>query len=350
MPFVSEDSRDIALDAKIAVWEPPAKARVTEVSLELDPETTLEEWRLIGESLLKNLRRIQWYIGDWMNFASTKTGWNAWKVAETTGYDLDTLREFMRVAKAFPPKTRRLGLSWTHHQSAAAVTDEILREKLLVNAESYKQSVKELRRKLVASSYRPFEDERLIRVAKGLGTSPADLLKQIIDDYISAHDAGATARGGAFWDEHDALNIAKDAASLARKKQERIQAELKLAEENAELASLEALKAAVDDVAKGLKAATEEGSTQPSDERDYQTFLDQARDLTSKLSSAGLKPSPGKTATTKVKKYILSCSGHDDLRQLTPAERKAVLSTLTDAMAGPDGNKKAVELIESKAE
>jgi hypothetical protein len=73
------------------------------------------------------------------------------EVAKRSGYDESSLKDFMRVARAFPTASKRVaGLSWSHHQACAAEwLTEKQREVLLDRAENNHWSVNTLRQEVL---------------------------------------------------------------------------------------------------------------------------------------------------------------------------------------------------------
>jgi hypothetical protein len=117
-------------------------------------------WCANLKSILDSCQKLSWEIGDMLlqgenRFYKIFHAQLAGKIDQArsipcsyltavekfTGYDHDTLSQFMRVAKAFPPTSRLVGqMSWSHHQAVAALP-ETVRKSVIEKAAEEKLSV-----------------------------------------------------------------------------------------------------------------------------------------------------------------------------------------------------------------
>ena len=85
---------------------------------------TQESWHELGAILIRLDASIQWIIGDWMAFGQRTWGVTYEQVAETTGYDVDTLYNYASVARKVEISLRNEKLSYTHHTIVASLSPE----------------------------------------------------------------------------------------------------------------------------------------------------------------------------------------------------------------------------------
>jgi hypothetical protein len=126
---------------------------------------SLEEWKQEGqamwqyyegvrsanETLVGNITRLAWKIGDWLMVGETEFKQQAIEEAmRITGRSQSTIWDFLRVARAFQVHSRRReSLSWSHHKEVAVtgLTPET-QDRLLDSAAMNKLSVQKLRVKV----------------------------------------------------------------------------------------------------------------------------------------------------------------------------------------------------------
>jgi hypothetical protein len=89
-------------------------------------------------------RCIQWLLGDWIAYGNAKFGERYALAGKITGYDAQTLMNMVYVASRFPVSRRREKLSWSHHETLAAMPlDE--QDHWLDRATTHRWSVADLR-------------------------------------------------------------------------------------------------------------------------------------------------------------------------------------------------------------
>jgi hypothetical protein len=114
-------------------------------SVDLD----LAEWVTVGRRLGAMARCSQWWLGDWIRYGNTKFGERYRRAAAVTGYDVQSLMNMVYVASRFEFSRRRENLSWSHHETVAAL-DRDEQERWLGRAGRDSLSVADLRLELRA--------------------------------------------------------------------------------------------------------------------------------------------------------------------------------------------------------
>jgi len=107
-------------------------------------ELDARDWASAGRRLGVVGRCIQWLIGDWIAYGNERFGERYARAAKITGYDTQTLMNMVYVASRFAVSRRRENLSWSHHESLAALEFDA-QERWLDQAASQRWSVSDLR-------------------------------------------------------------------------------------------------------------------------------------------------------------------------------------------------------------
>lgn len=102
------------------------------------------EWIAAGQRLGAVGRCIQWVLGDWLAYGNEKFGERYARAAKITGYDTQTLMNMVYVASRYDVSRRREKLSWSHHETLAALPVETQEHWLGIAAER-RWSVADLR-------------------------------------------------------------------------------------------------------------------------------------------------------------------------------------------------------------
>lgn len=124
----------------------PTRGLLTENGLELPTDLTYEEWLGVMGKLFTLEKVTWWAIGDALAFGETAYGEKyaqAMALSQASGINVDTLRKAQWVAERVPVVLRRTSLSWSHHQTVAAL-DPAAQEALLAKAEEHEMSVSAL--------------------------------------------------------------------------------------------------------------------------------------------------------------------------------------------------------------
>jgi hypothetical protein len=107
-------------------------------------ELDAHEWAAAGRRIGAVGRCIQWLLGDWIAYGNAKFGERYARAAKITGYDTQTLMNMVYVASRFPTSRRREMLSWSHHETLAALGVEE-QDHWLDQAATHRWSVADLR-------------------------------------------------------------------------------------------------------------------------------------------------------------------------------------------------------------
>jgi hypothetical protein len=129
----------------------PGKAEssssITPVAWMPTREMGLAEWTAAGRRLGAMGRCGQWGLGDWIRYGNAKFGERYARAASITGYDVQTLMNMVYVASRFEISRRRENLSWSHHETLAAL-DPAVQDHWLDQAVTKRLSVSDLRLEL----------------------------------------------------------------------------------------------------------------------------------------------------------------------------------------------------------
>jgi hypothetical protein len=94
---------------------------LSQISWVPESDLDLPQWQAVGRSLGRLGRYSQWWVGDWLLYASGKWGEMYTEATKITGYDYGSLRNMAYVAQRFELSRRRDKLSWTHHADIASL-------------------------------------------------------------------------------------------------------------------------------------------------------------------------------------------------------------------------------------
>lgn len=115
-------------------------------SLKFKRNITQAEWMKVFKSLKMIEGCVQFWIGDALAYRQQRWGMYD-DVAEETGMDQNTVRQYKQVSEAVKSDTRVSDLSWTHHREVAALPPE-RQEYFLKKAVDEKLSVRDLREEI----------------------------------------------------------------------------------------------------------------------------------------------------------------------------------------------------------
>lgn len=127
------------------------RGELTPYSLSLPHGTPFECWEEIGGLLLKIKSGAQWWAADWIIQGTAFYGDAIYNRSQAiTGWEYETLQNYLWVARKFPLARRRPELTWSHHQEVASSKDlsEADQDDLLDQAIQNKWSSKDLRKKV----------------------------------------------------------------------------------------------------------------------------------------------------------------------------------------------------------
>lgn len=86
-----------------------------------EDEMGFADWIAAGRRLGAVGRGCQWWIGDWIRYGKARFGERYVQASRVTGYDNQTLMNMVYVASRFEISRRREELSWSHHETVAAL-------------------------------------------------------------------------------------------------------------------------------------------------------------------------------------------------------------------------------------
>jgi hypothetical protein len=96
------------------------QAEVTPVAWQADADLSYEDWLRYGSRLGLAGRNAAWWVGDWVRYGTARYGSKYSAACRVTGYDRQTLMNYVYVASRFDVSRRRENLSWSHHAELAA--------------------------------------------------------------------------------------------------------------------------------------------------------------------------------------------------------------------------------------
>ena len=100
--------------------------KLTPVSLMIMADVSFKDWMQIGDTLLSMHRAVHYWIGDWLNYGTTK--WHKedryLQAVPETGYDIETLQNDAWVCGKVQSHDRRDLLRFGHHQTIAPLPRE----------------------------------------------------------------------------------------------------------------------------------------------------------------------------------------------------------------------------------
>lgn len=113
-------------DQTAALLLPSESAYVTETAtgLAFHPETPIEVWGALVERLTRQHKRIEWAIGDALQFGEHRYGDTYAQWADETGLSENTLATIKWVAGRVEPSRRREDVGWSHHREVAPLEPE----------------------------------------------------------------------------------------------------------------------------------------------------------------------------------------------------------------------------------
>src|SRR4051794_7450706 len=133
-----------------------------------DPLLEFEAWREFGVKLGAYGNATQWWLGDWLVFGRMKYGRRYKDAIAATGLDYQTLRNYAMVARRFDASRRRADLTFQHHATVCALTDDE-QGRWLERAAAEGWSRNELRRRLRTASASAVAAEQVFRLVVACG-------------------------------------------------------------------------------------------------------------------------------------------------------------------------------------
>lgn len=124
---------------------------ISKTSLKFKCEVTKDQWAKVFSGLKTIEGCVQFWIGDCLKYREQK--WGMYEdVAEESGIEVNTLRQYKQVADQVKSDTRVSDLGYSHHREVAAL-DEKQQEEYLQKAVENDWTVKELRDAIKEDKY-----------------------------------------------------------------------------------------------------------------------------------------------------------------------------------------------------
>lgn len=123
----------------------PAGVQLTPTGLTLPAKLKEADWEAVGASLAKSEGALTWAIADWWAYSQQQSTYGRTaEVAAKFGWKPATLKQYAWVARSIGPKYRYPGLSFSHHQEVAGLSQRE-QDRLLYRALEDKWTVADLR-------------------------------------------------------------------------------------------------------------------------------------------------------------------------------------------------------------
>jgi hypothetical protein len=154
--------------------------------LVINEDITIDEWKELGESLVRVEIGVQFWIGDWARFGEKK-GFYTDEISKITGLARQTIQDYRWVADSVNPLYRKEDLSFSHHKEVAGLEQEKQTE-LLNRAIAEKLTVRDLRTLASKASWKQAWEGMPEYDNQDLGP-----VKRLIVNFVSLEDMQAFA-------------------------------------------------------------------------------------------------------------------------------------------------------------
>jgi hypothetical protein len=125
--------------------------RETATGLVFREDTPLEVVGALIERLTRQSKRIEWALGDALQFAERRYGDTYAQWVEETGLSENTLATYRWVADRIEPLRRRKDVGWSHHREVAGIDDPAIQDRLLDEAADKGMTRWEVRQRVKAA-------------------------------------------------------------------------------------------------------------------------------------------------------------------------------------------------------
>lgn len=158
------------------------------LGLKIDDWVEFEVWEQVGRALEITGQAMQWYLGDWLAHGENRWGEKFAQVIDAhkkTGINVNTLRDYQRVASQVPFDVRTSNLEWSVHREVAGLPKPRQVEVLRKAAADPKKWTKRATQRYVETGLEPGETSEIDAAALA-GASlnaelPAEDLKAVAD-------------------------------------------------------------------------------------------------------------------------------------------------------------------------
>jgi len=138
-------------------------------ALSIRADLTFEDWQQLGGALRTIEGAVHWWLGDWLNYGERKYGETYAQAVDTTGFDVQTLKNDAWVAEHIESSRRRDDLSFGHHAEVASLSPDKQDEWLsLAEANKWPRAI--LRQKIRSArlaNVNAVPGERTVRLLRG---------------------------------------------------------------------------------------------------------------------------------------------------------------------------------------
>lgn len=182
-------------------------ATITPTAYIAPENMTYEEWFEACKTIGSVNRCSRWWAADILLWGEQRWGEEYAQVADSLGFDPQTLANLLWIARKFPPSRRRENLSFGHHEIVAKFTPEV-QDVWLDLAEQHSLPIAKLKQAI--KSKKP-EEEKTLRVyvaSSWRNKHFPDVISEIMDAGFDAYDF-RSANANFSWNdlEHTAVTI-----------------------------------------------------------------------------------------------------------------------------------------------
>lgn len=98
---------------------------MTPAGMDIPEGTVGEEWADVGILLRDMESAVSWWVADWAAYAHRAWGATAKQIAETFGYEVETIEPYISVAESIPGLIRNQAVSFSHHRRVTKMDAEL---------------------------------------------------------------------------------------------------------------------------------------------------------------------------------------------------------------------------------
>lgn len=154
---------------------------LTGIGLVSSGDVSFNEWRAVGDVLLRIEASIQWIIGDWLTQGEVTYGQTYKQIAEWSDREEQTLYNYAWVASKVQISLRKENLSFGHHNLIAGLPPE-QQQNWLERAVAGKWSVSRMRQEMAGKYQIGQQDPPLIAAGKTFQIHALKMLKKATAD------------------------------------------------------------------------------------------------------------------------------------------------------------------------
>ncbi len=176
---------------------------LTEVGVEIHPETSRENWRLLGNTLGAMGTSISWLTGDWAVFALDNFDYSYEQLSEQFGLSIETLYTYASCCTRFPISIRNRDASFGHHRIVQGMQDRWVNhwlQKVIENKWTVKQlsdNIKKEKKKRIGTTSLLADDPALKKGKRLFSKQKEMILLQKMRELAKLKDGVSEAGQGA---------------------------------------------------------------------------------------------------------------------------------------------------------